>query len=326
MNHGKFIISLDFELMWGVRDKKNMSSYGNEILGVHTVIPKLLQLFNVYNINGTFSIVGFLFFNSKEELLDHIPTFVPNYSDPNLSPYNGYIHNLEDDVVNDVYHFAPNLIDEIKKSPGQEIGTHTFSHYYCLEANQTIEEFRADITNAIIAANKFNTKLTSLIFPRNQYNKEYIKVCNELGIICYRGNESSWLYSAKNGKEDTLIRRAFRLIDAYINISGHNCSTQSLNQKLPINIPSSRFLRPYSKKLRFIEKFRFLRIKRGMTYAAKNNLTYHLWWHPHNFGVNQEENFKFLEKVLNHYQFLNSKYNFKSYTMSGLVNNLFEKK
>jgi hypothetical protein len=57
-----------------------------------------------------------------------------------------------------------------------------------------------------------------------------------------------------------------------------------------------------------------------MTYAAKNNLTYHLWWHPHNFGMDQDENFIFLEKILTHFQFLNTKYNFQSYTMSSLAN------
>ena len=56
-----------------------------------------------------------------------------------------------------------------------------------------------------------------------------------------------------------------------------------------------------------------------MTFAAKNNLTYHLWWHPHNFGANMEENFKFLEKILQHYKFLNEKYNFQNYTMSSLA-------
>ena len=42
-----------------------------------------------------------------------------------------------------------------------------------------------------------------------------------------------------------------------------------------------------------------------MTYAARNNLTYHLWWHPHNFGVHQNENFSFLEEILSHYDKLN---------------------
>ena len=59
-----------------------------------------------------------------------------------------------------------------------------------------------------------------------------------------------------------------------------------------------------------------------MTYAAKNNCTYHLWWHPHNFGINQDENFSFLEKILMHYKQLNKEYQFQSYTMSELAKSL----
>ncbi len=32
---------------------------------------------------------------------------------------------------------------------------------------------------------------------------------------------------------------------------------------------------------------------------------YHLWWHPHNFGVNLDKNIDFLEKILQYYQQLN---------------------
>jgi hypothetical protein len=52
-----------------------------------------------------------------------------------------------------------------------------------------------------------------------------------------------------------------------------------------------------------------------MTYAAKNNEIYHLWWHPHNFGVDTSENMKNLTSLLKHYQFLHSKYGFTSLTM-----------
>ena len=55
-----------------------------------------------------------------------------------------------------------------------------------------------------------------------------------------------------------------------------------------------------------------------MTFAAKNKKVYHLWWHPHNFGVHQDENFKILNKILDHYDFLNSKYGFKSSTMGDI--------
>jgi len=34
-----------------------------------------------------------------------------------------------------------------------------------------------------------------------------------------------------------------------------------------------------------------------MKFAAENNCIYHLWWHPHNFGNNKNENLQNLERV-----------------------------
>jgi len=320
MNNGKFVISLDFELFWGVRDKRSIEQYGENIKGVHQAIPRLLEIFNRYHANATFSTVGFLFFESKEELLNNLPKKLPNYSNKKLSPYAGHFDTIGENAATDPYHFAPYLIRLIQKYPEQEMGTHTFSHYYCLEEGQTKDDFKADIQNAQVVAAKYGIELTSLVFPRNQFNDEYLQVCKEMGIICYRGNEHSWLYEARNRAGESLYRRALRLLDAYINISGHNCySDDYLKSKFPVDIPSSRFLRPYSKTLRIFTGFQLNRIKSGMSYAAKNNLTYHLWWHPHNFGINQDENFDLLKNILDHYKKLNTRYNFQSYTMSALA-------
>lgn len=323
IDNGKFVISLDFELQWGVRDKRSIEEYGQNIVNVHKVIPRLLDVFNNNGIKATFATLGFLFFESKETLLQNLPEIFPEYTNKNLSPYNGYFEKLGTDAKTDFFHFAPQLIKLIKQYPKQEIASHTFSHYYCLEPGQKIDEFKADIITAQKVALEQGIQLKSLVFPRNQYRDDYLEVCKEAGIISYRGNEHSWLYEARNGIDESQFRRALRLVDSYINISGHNCySDVDLIKKLPVNIPASRFLRPYSNKLKALEKLRLRRIKTGMTYAAKNNLTYHLWWHPHNFGANTEKNFLFLSKIIDHYKYLNSMFNFQSYSMVELAQKL----
>ncbi|QEC67084.1 polysaccharide deacetylase family protein [Panacibacter ginsenosidivorans] len=320
-DHGKFIISVDLELMWGVRDKMNIKEYGENVKGVHNALPRLLETFRGHKIRATFAAVGLLVFETKEELLKSMPDTLPGYANENLSPYNGYFDLVGRNTKEDPYHFGSHLIKQILRYPEQEVGTHTFSHYYCLEKGQTIEAFKADILQAQkVAQDKFGLHLTSLVFPRNQFNNDYLEVCKELGIICFRGNEHSWIYAARNMEEESLFRRALKLADTYINLSGNNCyNDQYLKSKFPVDIPASRFLRPYSPLLKSLESLRLKRIKSGMSYAAKKNLTYHLWWHPHNFGINQDENFSFLEKVLAHYDDLNNQYNFQSYTMSALA-------
>lgn len=323
---GKFIVSLDFELMWGVRDVVTIDAYGEHIRGVHTALPKLLEYFKKYHINGTFATVGLLFFENKEELVANLPEVKPQYTDANLSPYGNYIDQfVGTDTKSDPYHYGPGLIELIKTTPGQEIATHTFCHYYCLEPGQTLEDFKHDLLSAIRIANKRGIHIETIIFPRNQVNEAYLEVCRQHGIKSYRHNEESWIYAARNNENERLSRRSLRLLDAYINISGHHCYTDSyMAASVPYSMPSSRFLRPYSKRLKWLEGLRLNRITEGMSHAAKNNLTYHLWWHPHNFGINHDENFAFLEKILMHYQHLNTKYSFSSLNMSELAKRLYE--
>ena len=59
-----------------------------------------------------------------------------------------------------------------------------------------------------------------------------------------------------------------------------------------------------------------------MTYAAKNKLMFHLWWHPHNFGANTDNNMATLNAILEHYKKLNIRYGFESATMLECANML----
>ena len=134
------------------------------------------------------------------------------------------------------------------------------------------------------------------------------------------------MYDTHNTKQlESPLHRIFRLLDAYINISGHNTYKPEMlldSENNIVNIRSSRFLRSYSKKLKFLESLKLNRIKNGMYHAAKYNEIYHLWWHPHNFGTNTEENFIALEEIFKTFDELNRSYDFESITMSDLAEKL----
>jgi len=326
MGNGKFIISLDFEIYWGVRDAVSLEDYKDNLLGVQKVIPLLLNLFQQYEIQATFATVGFLFFETKEELLKSVPVRKPEYQNAKLSPYVGHFNSVGENETVDSFHFANNLIKQIVEK-GQEIGSHSFSHYYCLEKGQTTEEFKEDLIAAKKIASKNGIELKSLVFPRNQYNNDYINICQEMGFTSFRGNENSWLFSSENFGNNVFWRRPFRLLDSYWNLSGHNCySFEEMKNSWPVNIPSSRFLRPSSKKFNGLEKLRLRRIEESMSFAAKKGMVYHLWWHPHNFGINMSSNISFLEKILLHFKKLNDEWNFQSVSMGQLSKELSNEK
>lgn len=321
MNQGVFLISLDFELFWGVRDCYKQEEYGSQIRAVHQIVPRLVSLFETYGIHATFATVGMLMAKNKAELEDFAPAKKPDYNNQFLSPYNGYLKQVNEE--NGPLHFASELVNTIKNSGNLEIGTHTFSHFYCLEDGQNADQFEDDIRAAKNIARSKGIEIETLVFPRNQYNTQYLEICKNLGIKAFRGNEESWIYSARNDKNETSTRRAFRLIDAYINLSGkHTYSILKLKNSTPYNLPSSRFLRPFNATYSWFEMLRLHRITSAMTHAAKKGEVYHLWWHPHNFGRNTEANFQFLEKVLQHFKHLEQDYGFKSLSMIQLANQL----
>jgi hypothetical protein len=319
--NGNLIISLDFELFWGVFDVRSLDSYKKNLEKVPEIVPRLLSLSDQYNIKLTFATVGFLLAKDKRELIQYSPELKPTYTNPNLSPYR-LIESIGNNESEDAYHYATTLVEMIKDNKNHEIAGHTFCHYYCNESGQTAAQFDADLLSVINIAKQQGIMIKSIIFPRNQINQKYLKICQKHGILSYRGIEKHWMYSTKDTKQLLNTKRRFyRLMDAYINISGHNTYNIECHNGL-LNIASSRFLRPYFNKLKFLEKMKISRIKKSMTHAAKNNQFYHLWWHPHNFGQNTEKNFLALEELFNHYKTLNETYNFKSNTMGGVADTI----
>lgn len=311
----EFVISLDFELLWGLRDHADRCSYGANILGGRDAIPRILELFAKHGISATWATVGFLFCENRDELMDILPApeLRPTYANPALSNYS-YLDEVGVDETADPYYFAASLIEQIAQTPGQEMATHTLSHYYCLEDGASDAAFEADLSAAITLADRRGITLRSIVFPRNQYAPAHLEICRHHGIVAYRGNPSAWAYRPTKGAEQTLPRRALRLADAHSGILGHQTYTP---EEGPFrNVPASQFLRPCAGRLAPLHPAHILTIKAGMTSAARSGRGYHLWWHPHNFGVNAVENLAALAQILTHFARLRDDFGMVSRAMA----------
>lgn len=316
LEHGVLTISLDCELYWGVRDKRSIAQYKENLLGVRGAVTELLRVFGEYGIHATWAIVGFLFFHNVEQLKANLPALKPKYFAENLSPYK-YIETSAELAPD--FHFAPDIIGKIGSSEGQEIATHTFSHYCCLEAGQSVSDFAADLDAAIKIAEQNNISIESVVFPRNQCNPDYLRTLRQRGISSYRGNGAGWVYQATDGQSQDKLRRGLRFLDAFMNLFGH-CTHDFADciRQQPFNFPASRLLRPYSKRLAVLDGLRLKRITKAMDHAAEHREIFHLWWHPHNFGANTKQNIEFLCSVLDHYQKLQQTRGMKSFNMREL--------
>lgn len=311
-DNGYFVVSLDFELLWGVFDVVDFNHKRKYFENTRNVIPRILEEFSRFDIHATWAVVGMLFNKDWQEWNENKPKLVPNYSNVKLSAYKFGNSIKNDDSENLV--FAPELIETIKNSLGQEIGTHTYSHYYCLESGQSSEEFKADLEKSIVLAGKLNIELKSLVFPRNQLKHEYLQICAEMGIENVRSNPSSWYW--KDTLSEAFLVKIARSGDAYFPLGNkvYPFSQKNKEKGFPLEQKASRFLRPVEGNV-LLRKLKINRIKKEMTKAAKNKQVYHLWWHPHNFGERPNESLEDLRIILEHFKYCQIKYNFRSVNM-----------
>lgn len=293
---GILVVSLDFELYWGVYDLMEVSQCREKLIAARAAIPELLKLFVEYEIHATWATVGILFCESKQDVGRSMPAVVPEYTRPELHPY-GKVETLGPDEEADPYHYAPSLIRAIASTPHQEIGSHTFSHFYSIEEGQSLKAFKADLQAAVGRARHSGFSVESLVFPRNQVNPSYLSTCADLGFKSYRGTNAGWIYAARQRHRESQFRRGIRLLDCYLNLSGHNTYDPADVRGNPVNLPSSRYLWCSSPALRAVEPLRLRRIRNEMMCAARHGRIYHLWMHPEDLGVRTDRFLAFLRRI-----------------------------
>jgi peptidoglycan/xylan/chitin deacetylase (PgdA/CDA1 family) len=316
---GGLVISLDFELQWGVRDIKRLNATQREILlATRAGVPRLLDLFDEFSIHATWATVGLLFAHSKKEAEAFRPKRWPNYKDVRLQPY---LETTGDDERSDPFHFAPSLISMIAERKGQEIASHSFSHYYCMEPGQTGEDFEADLQSAVAIAANSGYKLRSYVFPRNQANPAYLPYLEKAGIWSYRGTEpvaTKMAYSFAEQRHPH--KRLARLVDSFVNVDGFQTFKWPGYSSLT-SVPSSRYLRAYRPVFSPFERWLIERIQTAMTHAAQTGEIYHLWWHPEDFATNYDRNLRLLRHVLEIFQECRDRYGMTSLSMADVVSN-----
>lgn len=317
---GALVISLDFAIHWGVRYRYPAhGTHATRLVGVRRAIPEMLGVFEEFDVAATWATVGFLFARSRAELRQFSPVVKPSYLDPVLSPYQEELGEGEDD---DPLHYAPSLIAAIRDTPRQEIGTHTFSHYYCLEPGQDREAFRADLMSAMAIAQHQGIQMRSIVFPKNQHNADYDDVLLSAGIQCLRGNTPGWMYTATLVNEATNpLKRGGRVLNAYVPLSGRRTLRwHALMQPNGLcSVPASLILRPYSPRLRPFDALRLRRIAGLVHRAAVSREIVHLYCHPHNFGGHLEENMSLLRAILGTFARYRESHGMQSLSMGGVA-------
>lgn len=316
MNSGILTISLDFELLWGIFDKVGTKYNPRYFFNTRNIIPDMLEVFSKNGIQATWATVGMLFAENEEEWQAYSPIHKPSYRQAKLSAY----EFAKKEGLRPEVHFAPELIQQILQTPGQELGSHTFAHYYTLMRGQSPEQFRQDLqATQKISQEKFGIRLKSLVFPRNHINELYLPICLEEGYTQVRSNPKNWYW--QETQHEDMSKKWFRSADCFFPVGKKTSFPIEELETLPAEpllIPASRILRPISKSNQLFNSVRLARIKEEMTHAARSKEIYHLWWHPHNFGTDPIKAMWELDEIIMHFHELKSKYGMKSLNMEAL--------
>lgn len=314
---GALVISLDFELHWGVRDHEAVDGpYRPNLVGVWDALPRMLDLFERFEVAATWATVGLLFARTRDEQQRYHPSLRPTYDDDRLDPYH---EPVGADEVDDPLHFAPSLIADIRGRRGQEIGTHTYSHYYCLEPGQTEAQFAADLAAAVAISTANGIRPRSLALPRNQFDPAYAAVIRAAGIDCIRSNQPSWMYRAAPRAATTRLQRGARLAHEHVGPEPIHLSRWGdlVRPDGLVDVPASLFLRGSSPARPGFDALRRRRIIGAMRSAAASRRIIHLWWHPHNFGRHTDASLAFLTDLLEAFDQLRETHRFRSLSMGG---------
>ncbi len=305
------IVSLDLELFWGMQDLMELPEYEANILGGRTGVTALLELFRRHDIHATWAAVGFLFGENEAELRRHFPRELPTYDNPRRSAYRCF-GTIGTDEAQAPCYYGASLLRQIAATPGQELASHTFSHYYCLESGQTGAQFLADLEAARAIAREKGHDLRSLVLPRNQCDPAYVPLMARAGFTAFRDEENDWIHEKIKFRP---LLRLLRLADVYLPLTGQGGYVPRMEQGI-VNLVGSRMYKPIFRPLEFLEGLKLRRIKGQMRHAARKGLTFHLWWHPHNIGVRTGEHLAQLEEIFRYYDELKQTYGMRSLNMA----------
>jgi peptidoglycan/xylan/chitin deacetylase (PgdA/CDA1 family) len=267
------------------------------------LIPELLKKFEAFEIRATWATVGMLMASDRKQLLEFLPSIRPDYPTPDVDPYRLIeTGELGRDEKEDPFHFAPSLLRQIRQTPGQEIGSHTFSHFYCEDDRVGAPAFEADLMAAqAIAERSSGQLLQSLVFPRNQVFPPYREIWEGAGLKNHRTNPDRWFWQGGARAMQRRRARLARLGDHYF----------------PGPPSRIRFFRPYLPRFDRLgmQKRKVRRIREEMTQAARTGDSYHLWWHPHNLATHPQKNLEALDQILLHFRSLHEHYGMESRSM-----------
>ena len=263
LSKGTFVVSIDFELTWGLWDYADLAAEKLVVAKERMVVTRLLELFDRYDIRTTWATVGALF--------DKIPP--------------------EKKLIDAWY--APELVEKIRDNRvDHELATHTYAHVYFQEIPS--QEAAADLSQARQVHAESQYPFASIVFPRNQV--AHLDVIANSGLRVFRSVDAGLLgwsiYRAPR------LRPVLNLAGKMVPSPAPTVLPRRHGNGL-IELPSSMLLLGRNGIRKVIRPAVMVtKIRSSLAVAAARRRMFHLWFHPSNFYHDTDTQFAILERGL----------------------------
>jgi peptidoglycan/xylan/chitin deacetylase (PgdA/CDA1 family) len=279
LRRGAFILSLDFELIWGTLDRRGPGAFRelcererSEVFGA------LLALLEEFEIPATWCVLGHLMLDSCAPVNGRKHPEIIRPTHP-WQRRDWFAHDPCSDEEHAPIFYGRSLVERLLEARvAQEIGCHGFSHVIFGDPGCSRETAQSEIRACVQAAGELGIAPRSFAFPRNRVG--HLDVLREHGFTCFRGPEPVW---HMGGGHAGRLRRVGHLADVVV-ARRPPVVLPERTQGL-INIPGSMIFFPAHGPRRHIPiSRRVRRALKGVECAAHEQRIMHLWFHPTNFA------------------------------------------
>ena len=294
LDRGAFVLSLDFELIWGTLDIAGAAGFRRQCEIERTeVVEQLLELFIEFEIPATWLVVGHLLLERCDAVngVRHPEIVRPRHA---WCSADWFARDPGGDEIDAPLFFGRSLVEKIRRCPvPQEIGSHSFSHVIFGDPGCSAATARSELEACSRAAQEIRIDLRSFSFPRNDVGHQGL--LKEYGFTCFRGPEPRW-YQAPT--VPSVIRRLGHLCDVLAARRPPAVLPRRTKDGL-IDIPGSMVYFPAHGPRRFLPMaWRVNRALRGIDLAAQTRRVFHLWMHPTNMADSPDKMFEGLRRIL----------------------------
>jgi peptidoglycan/xylan/chitin deacetylase (PgdA/CDA1 family) len=277
---GAFVLSFDFELIWGTLDKRGPEGFRRACERERSeVFGPLLNLLEEYEIPATWCVLGHLMLDSCEPVdgRKHPEIVRPTHA---WQPGDWFTHDPSSDEDRAPIFYGRSLVERLLEARvAQEIGCHSFSHVIFGDPGCSRETAESEVRACVQAAAALGITPRSFAFPRNRVG--HLDVLRQYGFTCFRGPEPTWYMGG--GRAPGRLRRAAHLADV-VAARRPPVVVPERTQGL-INIPASMMFFPAHGVRRHIPVSRRVRrALKGVERAAREQRIMHLWFHPTNLA------------------------------------------